>query len=95
MACPLFFDLRPRRLTKERTWRRLTVAQQLEIQSADVATGFRIQSGKDQWLVYRSLAPPGNRTLLGQNISSEFYAGRFLRTGEVDEFIEIEPDNDP
>jgi hypothetical protein len=89
-CCPLFFDFKPRRLTKERTWRQLTVAEQLEVQSTDVAIGFRMQSGNDQWLIYRSLAPAANRTVIGQNISSEFFAGRFLPTGEVDELIEIE-----
>jgi hypothetical protein len=90
LACPLFFDFRHRRLTKERTWRRLTVAEMLEIQPPDVAVGYRVQSGKDQWLFYRSLAPAANRTLLGQNTAAEFFAGRFLPTGEVDEFVEIE-----
>jgi hypothetical protein len=28
--------------------------------------------------------------VLGQNISSEFFAGRFLPTGEADEWIEVE-----
>jgi len=83
LCCPLLIDLKPRRSKKERTWRQLTVVESLEIVAHDVAVGFRIQSGKD-------LTPAANRTLLGQNLSSEFCAGRFLRTGEVDEFIEIE-----
>lgn len=93
-CCPLFLDFKPRRLAKERTWRQLTVAEMLDVLSPDVAVGYRLQSGKDQWLVYRSLGPAANRTLLGYNISSEFCAGRFLRTGEVDELIEIETDDD-
>jgi hypothetical protein len=91
LCCPLFFDLRQRRIKKERTWRQLTVAESLAVVPRDLAVGFRMQSGRDQWLVYRSLGRYGNRTLLGQNISSEFYAGRFLKTGEVDEWVEIEP----
>jgi len=91
LCCPLFFDLRPRRIEKERTWRQLTVAESLKVVPRDLAVGFRVQSGRDQWLMYRSLGRYGNRTLLGQNISSEFYAGRFLKTGEVDEWVEIEP----
>ena len=51
----------------------------LQVVPRDVAVGFRAQSGDDQWLVYRSLGPAGNRAVLGQNISSEFYAGRFQR----------------
>ena len=91
LCCPLFFDFRPRRIEKQRTWRQLTVAEKLAVVPHDVAVGFRVQSDRDQWLMYRTLGPPGNRTLMGQNISSEFYAGRFLKTGEVDEWIEVEP----
>jgi len=90
LCCPLFFDFRPHRIKKERTWRQLTVADRMEVVPHDVAVGYRVQSGRDQWLMYRTLGPAGNRTLLGQNVSSEFYAGRFLKTGEVDEWIEIE-----
>ena len=50
----------------------------LEIVPDDVAVGYRAQSGDDQWLIYRSLGTPGNRTLLGHNIAGEFCAGRFL-----------------
>jgi hypothetical protein len=64
----------------------------LEVQPKDVAVAFRAQSGKDQWFIYRSLLASASRTALGQHLSSEFIAGRFLDTGEVDEFIEIETD---
>lgn len=90
LCCPLLFDLRPRRARSERTWRQLTVAEALAVVPQHVAVGYRIQSGRDQWLLYRSLGPAANRTLLGQNLSSEFFAGRFLKTGEVDEWIEVE-----
>ena len=92
-CCPLLLDLKPRRMAKVRTWRQLTVAESLEVQPKDVAVAFRAQSGKDQWLIYRSLSASANRTALGQHLSSEFMAGRFLDTGEVDEFIEIETDD--
>jgi hypothetical protein len=66
----------------------------LEIVSRDLAVGFRAQSGADQWLVYRSLGPAANRAVLGQNISSEFYAGRFREDdGLVTEWIEIEAES--
>jgi len=91
MACPLLIDLDRSRLGKECTWRQLTVAQALEIQPHEVAVGYRAQSGKDQWLVYRSLAPPANRTVLGQNLSVECLVARFLPpAGEVDELLEVE-----
>jgi len=67
------------------------VAQSLEIQPHDVAVGYRAQCGKDQWLIYRSLVEPANRTLLGQNLSSECLVARFLAPeGEIDELLEIE-----
>jgi len=51
---------------------------------------YRAQSGRRQWLVYRSLAPAANRTFMGQNVSGEFCAGRFPKKGEIDEWIEVE-----
>jgi hypothetical protein len=87
---PLLFDLEPRRLEKSVTWRQLTVAEQLEIQPPHVASAYRLQRGKKQWLIYRSLAPQGNRTFLGHNVCSEFLCGRFDRDGNVRNLIEIE-----
>jgi hypothetical protein len=90
LCCPLLIDLDKKRSKKPRTWRHLTVGENLEIVPRDVAVGFRAQSGKNQWLFYRSLGTPGNRTVLGQNIAGEFCAGRFLTTGKLREWIEIE-----
>lgn len=91
LACPLLFDLDPARLGKPCTWRQLTVAQSLEIQPHDVAVGYRVQCDKSQWLIYRSLAPPANRSVLGQNTSVECLVGRFLAPGgEVEELLQVE-----
>jgi len=87
---PIFIDLDKKRSSQERTWRQLTVAEQLEITTPDVAAGFRVQSGDDQWLFYRSLGLRGNRSLLGQNTVAEFLAGRFQRDGLLDELVEVE-----
>lgn len=89
IACPLWFDLNPKRFGKQRTWRQLTVACSLERVAEDVAVGYRVQSAKDQWLLYRSLDPPANRTVLGQNLSCEGLIGRFNKGGGVDEYFEI------
>ncbi|MGD9724745.1 MAG: hypothetical protein AB7G28_22960 [Pirellulales bacterium] len=90
LYCGLMLDLDPARSKKCRTWRRLTVSESLQVVPRDAAVGFRAQSGDDQWLVYRSLGPAANRAVLGQNISSEFYAGRFqIEDGLVQEWIEI------
>ena len=90
LYAPLLFDLDPARSQKKLTWRRLTVAEHLELQPNDVAAGFRAQIGLFQWLIYRSLTGQANRSLLGQNVSCEFLAGRFNRNGEVTKFVEIE-----
>lgn len=87
---PLLFDLEPRRLEKSVTWRQLTVAEQLEIQPAHVAAAYRLQRGKKQWVIYRSLTPAANRSFLGVNVCSEFVCARFDRDGNVRNLIEIE-----
>jgi hypothetical protein len=90
LYCPLLVDLKASRTKHERTWRQLTVGESMEVLPRDVAVGFRAQCGRHQWLFYRSLGAPGNRTVLGQNISGEFCAGRFRSTGKLDEWIEVE-----
>jgi hypothetical protein len=90
MYCPLWFDLDSRRMGRSLTWRNLTVAESLEVQPADVAAGYRVQVGDEQWLVYRSLAERANRTLLGHNLSSEMLVGRFDEAGEVEPLVEVE-----
>jgi hypothetical protein len=91
ICCPLLIDLDRERSLEERTWRQLTVGESLQIVPCDAAVGYRAQSGADQWLFYRSLGPTGNRTVLGQNIAGEFYAGRLKPSGKFVEWIEIEP----
>jgi hypothetical protein len=91
LACALFVDLRPERAAQQSTWRQLTVAEGLQIQPADVAVSYRVQSGDDQWVYYRSQGPRGNRTFMGQNTSSECVVARFKApSGEVDSLLEIE-----
>ena len=90
LYAPLFLDLDRRRMTRPATWRRLTVAESLVVQPDDVAVGYRVSVGRQQWLIYRSLAEPANRTLLGHNISTEMLVARFERSGEVEPLVEIE-----
>jgi hypothetical protein len=90
MYAPLFVDLQPRRFREPFTWRRLTVGENLNPLPADAAAGFRVQVGRRQWLIYRSLAAKANRTLLGHNLSTEMLVARFQRNGEVDALLEIE-----
>ena len=86
----LCFDLKPKRSLRPRTWRKLTVAENLEIVGDDVAVAFRIQVGGKQWVLYRTMAEPRNRTFLGENFADDFYLGRFHRDGDVESLVEIE-----
>jgi hypothetical protein len=90
-SAPIWFDLRTKRVNKPRTWRQLTVAASLAVVARDVAVGYRVQSAGSQWVVYRSLAPPANRTVLGQNTAAETLVGRFLKSGELDVLVEVDP----
>jgi hypothetical protein len=67
----------------------LTVADTRQNLPPQQAVGFRVQQGLEQWLVYRTLDEPRNRSVLGCNISCGFLMGRIGRTGVVDRDIEI------
>ncbi|HUT10203.1 MAG TPA: hypothetical protein VMY42_06880 [Thermoguttaceae bacterium] len=90
LYAPLFLDLDRRRHTRPLTWRRLTVAESLQVQPDDVAVGYRVAVDEEQWLIYRSLTERANRTLLGHNLSTEMLVARFDRTGEVEPLVEVE-----
>ncbi len=90
LFAPLWFDLDPGRARRRLTWRHLTVAESMARIRDDMAVGYRVAAGSGQWLVYRSLAPKRNRTVLGHNLSTETLVARFRRNGEVESIIEIE-----
>jgi hypothetical protein len=90
LYAPLFIDLHPRRMFRPATWRQLTIAENRQILSPDLAVGYRVQIRDEHWLVYRSLGPRGNRTLLGHNLVSEFLVARFKTDGEIEPLVEIE-----
>jgi hypothetical protein len=94
LFAPLFVDLDKDRQNEELTWRQLTVAEQRVIQPTHQADGFRVQVGDQQWLVYRSLTGKANRTVLGQNVITEFLVARFRRKGTTRPILEIEIDDD-
>ncbi|MFM7412286.1 MAG: hypothetical protein ACKO6E_03645 [Planctomycetota bacterium] len=68
----------------------MTIADTRQAVPPSDASGQRVQAGRDQWLVYRSLAAPRNRTLLGCNVSCEFLLGRVKKSGEVARTLEIQ-----
>ena len=87
---PLFLDIRSWRATSPLTWRRLTVAEHLSICDPNIAQAFRVQVGWEQWAFYRSLAAPNNRTFMGENLISEFFAGQFDQDEGMNELLRIE-----
>ncbi len=92
---PVLISLCNRHAKKPFTWRRLTVGEDLRIVGSDEAAAYRVQSGKDQFLFYRTLAPPLRRTALGLHTLAEFYAARFTAAnGDVDTLIEVEANVD-
>ena len=90
LYAPLFFDLNAKRSKKKRTWRQLTVAENREKVGHDQACAFRVQLDKNQWLLYRTVSSKGNRTFMGENVTSEFVFSRFSKDGTVTQLIEIE-----
>ncbi len=90
LAAPLLVSLNRRSLSAPFTWRQLTVAENLRRVAPDTAAGYRVQLGGQQWLIYRSLGRPANRTVLGHNLISETLIARFGADGQVDPLVEIE-----
>jgi hypothetical protein len=88
---PIVIDWNPARRRRPAMWRSLTVAQNGTAVPSNQAAGFRLQLGKEQWLIYRSLSrilEP--RTVLGQHTMYETLIGRFSTTGAVDPIVLVE-----
>jgi len=90
LYAPLWLDCDPGRSGRPLTWRQLTVADTRQNLPRHQAAGFRVQVGLDQWLLYRALDQPRNRTVLGCNLSCEFLLGRVRPDGTVARTLEIE-----
>jgi hypothetical protein len=90
MYAGLFIDLSANRSSKPRTWRQLTVAEQLKPVASDIAVAWRVRTGRDQFVFYRTLAQAGNRTFIGQNFSGEFFVGKLNKEGLCDDLIRID-----
>ncbi|MFM7520647.1 MAG: hypothetical protein ACKO9B_09295 [Planctomycetota bacterium] len=90
LYAPLWIEGDRRRAAGPVTWRQLTVADTRRILGRHEAVGYRVQAGVEQWLVYRALDEPRNRTLLGCNVSCELVVGRIKPRGRVGRSIEIE-----
>jgi hypothetical protein len=90
LFAPLFFDLNRSRQGLPLSWRQLTVAENRVNQPADLAVGYRVQIGRQNWLIYRSLTGGANRTLLGHHLLTQFMIGQFTSAGEVVKLVDIE-----
>ncbi len=64
MYSPVLISLKPTHADKPLTWRQLTVGEDLVIVPPSVAVAFRVQIGREQWLIYRTLAEATRRTAL-------------------------------
>lgn len=87
---PLWIDLEPRRFKHPFTWRRLTVARDRVIERSQEAVGYRVQAGDEQWMFFRALAPTAPRTVLGEHLNCEFFAGKFRNDMPMDELLRVE-----
>ena len=90
LFAPLLFDLDADRLNKRYTWRQLSVGENLQRVPEDQAVGYRVQLGQEQFLLYRSLTPQANRTVLGHNLIDDFCFTRFDPETGVEPLIAVE-----
>ena len=90
LFAPLFIDLSRGRRKQQLTWRQLSVGNMRKIEPPEAAVSYRVQIGNEQWLIYRSLTPRENRTVLGQKLMCEMHVSRFLENGDVEELLELE-----
>jgi len=90
LVVPMFFDLTKKGQGKPLTWRQLTVADKLVIQTRDQAVAYRVQTGTGHWAFYRSLTSKASRTFLGVNLISESLVARFDENGDIEKLLEVE-----
>ncbi|MCG8651454.1 MAG: hypothetical protein MI861_16555 [Pirellulales bacterium] len=94
LYAPLWLDLQQRRFGRKRTWRQLTVADQLRIVDDNEAMGFRVQVGSEQWLIYRSFRQRCCRSVLGKHLLADFFCARFdTGDGSLEDLVTVD-DND-
>lgn len=94
MFAPLFFDLKSLRRKKPYTWRHLTVGEDLQPVPNDKAVGYHIRLGKEQYLLYHSMTPPANRTVLGHNLIDDLCFARFDPDTGVEALVEVQQEID-
>lgn len=91
LSVPLWFDFQQRRFKRKRTWRQLTVADDLRIVEPSEAVGYRVQAGSQQWMVYRSLGESACRSVLGKHLVADFFCARFDPSdGSFEELVTVD-----
>ena len=91
LYAPLIFDWHPAHGKKPALWRTLTVTEAGKVVGRDVAAGHRLQIGKLQLLLYRSLsAPKTPRAVLGHHTYFESVIAKFDADGDVDAIMNVE-----
>lgn len=91
LYAPLWIDFSQRRFKRKRTWRQLTVVDDLRLCGREEAAGYRIQVGSEQWMVYRTLGHAATRSVLGKHLIADFFASRFDPTeGDHDALVTVE-----
>ncbi|MGL4593980.1 MAG: hypothetical protein ACRCUY_04535 [Thermoguttaceae bacterium] len=94
LFAPLCFDLSAKRMRSRYTWRHLTVCENLEVVSDDIAVGFRLQLGDDQFLLYHSMTPSANRSVLGHNLFDDLCFARFHPETGVEALVEVRQEDE-
>lgn len=91
LYAPIWCDMQKRRFSRPRTWRQLTVGDQLALVPRHEAVAYRVQAGSEQWMVYRSLGERRCRTALGKHLIAEFYGSRFYASdGSHEELVTVD-----
>ncbi len=88
---PLWLDFQTRRFRRKRTWRQLTVAEELAIIPRKIAAAFRVQVGSEHWFLYRSMSGGGPRSIMGKHLIADFFAARFHPgDGGMEELVTVD-----
>uniref|UniRef100_A0A7C4LL45 Heparinase n=1 Tax=Schlesneria paludicola TaxID=360056 RepID=A0A7C4LL45_9PLAN len=91
LLAPLVFVWDERHQRPAAEWRTLTVTENCRIVKGDVAAGYRLRLGDDQWLFYRSLKRARMaRAVLGHHTPHETVVARFTPQGDAEPLLMIE-----
>ncbi len=95
LFAPMWFDFQQRRFSRPRTWRQLTVAEDLRIVDGDQSVAYRIQQGSEQWVVYRMLHGDRTRTFIGKHLLADLYCARFhAGDGNMEDLVTVGDSDD-